>query len=186
MSQKTLRGSHQEGQTAGQPETSFASLPEPVVAHIAHLSKQRPGPPLMGVSSSCRDAVLSSLTSVRLHPLPASEAPFSPGPHARLLHRACCQARPGLQVELILWRHCGSLPQLLQPGIEYGGWRNVHKLKVCDQQGATHCGHLCEPTEGMSLLLLLAARCAGLVGSRLGTPLDSSLPSLDRNGPVQC
>jgi hypothetical protein len=164
MSQKAHRGSHPEGQPAGHAEPSFRSLPEPVVAHIAQLSKQprwERGHPLMRVTRSCRDAVPSSLTAVKLFTSPvsqpaASEA-FRPGPCARLLHRACCQARPGLQLRLHLEENSGSLPHLLQPGVECGGWRNVHKLEVGCRQGNTNCSHPARCTPEKSLHVSLAA-----------------------------
>jgi hypothetical protein len=136
MSQKAHKA---EGQPACQPATSFASLPEAVVAHIALLSKppRSPGHPLLQVSRSCRDAVLSSCTSLTLHTAPvtqqASEA------CARLLHRACCQARPGLQLKLDLEGNSDALPHFLKPGLDCGGWRNVRKLIVGVQSRVELC-----------------------------------------------
>jgi hypothetical protein len=133
MSFKAHKGCHPEGQPAGQAESSFASLPEAVVARVAQLSKQSRCHPFLRVSRSCRDAALSSCTTIRLCPSElgqqASEA-VSLAPSARLLHRACCQAAPGLKLRLYLQGHRDSLPYLLQPGLEYGGWRNVRKLVV--------------------------------------------------------
>jgi hypothetical protein len=165
MSQKAHRGSHPEEQPAGQAEPSFASLPDAVLAHIAHLSKSTAsyhrGHALLRISMSCRDAVLSSLTAVKLRTTrvlpPASEA-FSREACARLLHRACCQARPGLQLKLDLEGDPDSLPHLLQPGVDCGGWRNVHKLEVGYKQGNTHCG-IAEPREASRQLLMLFVLC---------------------------
>jgi hypothetical protein len=89
--------------------------------------------------------VLSSCTIIEFCTHPQQQAPkrqhaskaFSPAAHAMLLHRACCQAPPGLQLKLNLWKHSDSLPHLLQPGIDCGGWRNVTKLEVGHQQGDT-------------------------------------------------
>jgi hypothetical protein len=51
---------------------------------------------------------------------------------ARLLHRACCEASPGLDIDLTLpfRKEPGMLTVLLQPGINSGGWHKVHKLQV--------------------------------------------------------
>jgi hypothetical protein len=148
MSQKAQTGSFPEGQPAGQAEPSFASLPEPVVAHIAHLSKIKPGwpgHPLLQVSRSGRDAVLSSCTKVTLNTAPATQQASKAC--ARLLHRACCQAPPGLCLDLLLMKHSDSppylLPQLLQPGLSSGGWRNVHELQVGVPRGLQPCGPPC-------------------------------------------
>jgi hypothetical protein len=78
---------------------------------------------------------LSSLHSITLDPLGASvpgEPPRAcdPAPWARLLSRACFQARSGLTVKLRLSSICNSLPELLQPGINCGGWSKVHSLEV--------------------------------------------------------
>jgi hypothetical protein len=147
MSLKAHRGSHPEGQPACQAETSFASLPEAVVAHIAHFSKSKPGyrgHPLLSVSRSCRDAALSSCATVALHTAPATQQASKVC--ARFLHRACCQASPGLQLRLYLHGQSDtvndSLPQLLQPGLSSGGWRNVRKLVVSLQRGPQPVCHL--------------------------------------------
>jgi hypothetical protein len=187
MSQKAHSVSHPEGQQpAGHAEPSFASLPEPVVAQIAQLSKQprwERGHPLLRVSRSCRDAVLSSLTAVKLFTSPVSSPAskaFSPGLCARLLHRACCQARPGLKLRLHLEKNCDSLPHLLQPGVECGGWRSVHKLEVGFKQGGTNCGRLPEPSYSIrQVLMLTAAGVAGLQCCTLSSCRHSGLPSLD-------
>jgi hypothetical protein len=133
MSREAQRDSHPEEQPADQPTTSFASLPEAVVAHIAHLSKTPcgcHGHPLLQVSSSCTDAVYSSCTSLvgNIDTTTKQEAEVS----ARFLHRACCQAPSGLQLQL---RISSYLPRLLEHGLGSGGWRNVRKLTVGVQKG---------------------------------------------------
>jgi hypothetical protein len=170
MSFKAHRGSH--------PEASFDSLPEAVIAHIAYLSKlprRSRGHPLLRVSRSCRDAVLSSCATIRMYARCQSS---TPAPDARLLHRACCQARPGLALWIHLMRFTGSLAELLQPGIECGGWRNVHKLEVGCNQGNTECGQLSDPTEGIRLLLLSVVLSADPHGRTLSSPPHSRLPIL--------
>jgi hypothetical protein len=89
--------------------------------------------PLLAANRSCRDMVLNSIHSITLDPscselLEASD--FEPW--ARLLDRACCQATPGLTVKLCLsnMRLTYSLHELLQPGIDCGGWSKVHSLEV--------------------------------------------------------
>jgi hypothetical protein len=66
-------------------------------------------------------------TKTNLHPCPATQQAAA---CARLLHRACCQARPGLKLRLYLDSFVGSLPQLLKPGRNCGGWSNVRMLYV--------------------------------------------------------
>jgi hypothetical protein len=88
--------------------------------------------------------VLSSIQGIFLdldNPGLYSEPTLDPAPWARLLNRACCQATPGLTVKLRLSYAHGSLPELLQPGIDCGGWSKVHSLKVCAIHSMLHCDY---------------------------------------------
>jgi hypothetical protein len=102
------------------------------------LEGNHPGHPLLSVSRACRDMVLGAMRSITLDPscdplwgiskgLPGA---LDPAPWARLLHRACSQARPGLQLKLDLSQIPGSLPELLRPGISCRGWHKVTSLEV--------------------------------------------------------
>jgi hypothetical protein len=119
------------GSTAGDSDDTFPllSLPAPVLARIAEFGLRSYGHALLGVSRACRDAVLQAIKTWSLGaPRDASAAQMSP--HARLLHRACCEASPGLEVRLYLIEVADSLSVLLQPGISSGGWSKVHTLHV--------------------------------------------------------
>jgi hypothetical protein len=99
------------------------------------LQKPQSGHPLLSISRGCRDMVLSSIRGIKLDPSgfqwrSKPPEPCDPAPWARLLHRACSQATPGLAVKLRLTYTWGSLPELLQPGIDCGGWSKVHSLEV--------------------------------------------------------
>jgi hypothetical protein len=87
--------------------------------------------------------VLNSLCSIRCFSTVKSSAAnkqtdsglmSDPGPDARLLHRACCQASPGLHVSLKTPYKCEPdlyIPaDLLQLGVESGGWTKVQHLTV--------------------------------------------------------
>jgi hypothetical protein len=117
--------------------TSLLTLPDAALAQISQHSRRiNQGHPLLAASSICRDIVLNSIRSITLlgfqpFSMPdKSLATLDPAPWARLLHRACCQATPGLSVKLNMSSIHGSLPELLQPGIHRGGWSKVHSLEV--------------------------------------------------------
>jgi hypothetical protein len=107
--------------------SSLLTLPDAVVAQIAQCSKQQSGHPFLRLSRGCRDAVLHSCSTIRLT---VSSDSTVLAATARLLHRACTSAAPGVCLRLDLTTQSHALPQLLQPGIEAGGWANVHKLEV--------------------------------------------------------
>jgi hypothetical protein len=121
-------------QTASQP--SLLDLPDLALAHIAYISTRPPrrasrhGHPLLQLSRGCRDAVLHNLTRICLVIRSPEQLEKDPEPWARLLHRACSHARPGLHVELNLWDCNTLLAALVQHGIESGGWSRVHTLTV--------------------------------------------------------
>jgi hypothetical protein len=132
---------------------SLLTLPATALTQIAQYSiTQRyvwnKGPgcrhPLLCISRDCRDMVLSSIHSITLDPSSFQwhsrrlEA-CDPAPWARLLNRACCQATPGLAVKLRLSCTRDSLPELLQPGIDCGGWSKVRSLEVCRSHSVLHC-----------------------------------------------
>jgi hypothetical protein len=115
------------------------SLPATVLAHIAELSlrsvdervsNEGYGHPLLGVSQVCRDAVLHATRNISLYSHPqATAAEISAD--ARLLHRVCCEASPGLEVKLNMYSgDPDRLSVLLEPGISSGGWTKVHTLGV--------------------------------------------------------
>jgi hypothetical protein len=117
------------------PETALAQIYQCSFRNHEHRER---GHPLLPVSSGCRDMVLSIIRRIALDPSsPVSVSKLrkpleacDPAPWARLLHRACCQATPGLTVQLCLTCIRDSLPELLQPGIDCGGWSKVHSLEV--------------------------------------------------------
>jgi hypothetical protein len=123
---------------------SLLSLPATALAQISQHSNKRDvlerskgGHPLLAASRSCRDIVLGSIRSIALSPShdashSAAQAlePCDPAPWARLLNRACCQATPGLTVTLSLSRIHNHLHELLQPGMDCGGWSNIYTLQV--------------------------------------------------------
>jgi hypothetical protein len=123
---------------------SLLTLPDTVLTQISQHSIKHEGGhlphshPLLSASRGCRDMVLSSIRSITLDPSRSDvvsmlgEPPEAcdPAPWARLLNRACCQAGPGLAVKLGLSNIHDSLPELLQPGVDCGGWSKVHSLQV--------------------------------------------------------
>jgi hypothetical protein len=114
-------------------ERSLVDLPDLVLSAIAKHgfgSEDEPqtGHPLLAVARSLRDAVLGSLTKIRLDLQPQLDSRCQP--EGRLLHRACCQAAPGLDVELDLGNNQHALSTLLQPALDIGGWHNVHGFTV--------------------------------------------------------
>jgi hypothetical protein len=145
---KAARGSSDEQQA---PQL-LASLPNSTLSHIAQLClrwhvRSFAGfgsigpPPLLAVSRICRDSVLSNVHGATLglpwHPrgaqVPiqaAAEAKAKAPALSRLLNRTCSLAPPGLNLTLNLARMPDVLPQLLEPGINCGGWIKVHSLKV--------------------------------------------------------
>jgi hypothetical protein len=119
---------------------SLLALPDTALTQISQYSitrrgvwQEKRGHPLLPASRGCRDMVLSSIRSITLDPVPdTSLKAYDPAPWARLLNRACCQATPGLSVNLRLWYSSYCLPELLQPGIDCGGWSKVRSLEVSD------------------------------------------------------
>jgi hypothetical protein len=120
---------------------SLLSLPAPVLTHIAESCWRSysggvaaiHGHPLLGVSQACRDAVLHATKTIRLVPdfRQAGPSAAQKSAAARLLHRACCEAAPGLKVVLDTdFFPADMLSVLLQPGLRNGGWTKVHSLKV--------------------------------------------------------
>jgi hypothetical protein len=122
----------------GNDTSELLSLPAPVLATIAEFGLRRwrrgqPGHSLLGVSQACRDAVLHATTSISMlggHPSSAPSAAQTSA-DARLLHRACCEASPGLEVSLHMrgWDP-DTLSVLLQPGASSRGWTKVQNLRV--------------------------------------------------------
>jgi hypothetical protein len=139
------------------PDAALAQISQYSVAQLETWQGPQRGHPLLPVSRGCRDIALGSIHHITLDPFgfqgfcmsggspPAPWAqldpsqivlfdePFEacdPAPWARLLHRACCQATPGLTVKLHLSEVSHRLPDLLQPGIDCGGWSKVHSLEV--------------------------------------------------------
>jgi hypothetical protein len=123
-------------------QRSLVDLPELVLSAVAKHGfdssntaqpvwwyQRRKGHPMLAVARSLRDAVLSNLTKIRLD-LQPQLLDSCCQPEARLLHRACCHAAPGLQVELDLGNNQHALLQLLQPALGVGGWQNVHRFTV--------------------------------------------------------
>jgi hypothetical protein len=120
-------------------QRSLVDLPELVLSAIAKhgfgisetrlwWSRRHKGHPMLAVSRSLRDTVLASLTKIRLDLQPELDSCCQP--EGRLLHRACCQAAPGIHLELAVGNNQHALPQLLQPALDVGGWHNVHHLEV--------------------------------------------------------
>jgi hypothetical protein len=126
------------GSTVRDPEDTLPllSLPSPVLARIAELglkSYSYRGHPLLGVSQACRDAVLHATKTISFVPecTPTRASPAEKSADAGLLHRACCEASPGLEVRLdVSDPDSDMLSVLLQPGITSGGWTKVHALRV--------------------------------------------------------
>jgi hypothetical protein len=139
-----LKADHEQGEAA----PSLASLPSCVLSQIAEHSKEQDFgfPRLLGVASCGRDAVLGNLKQLCLAHGPqtlyvpgATNPPAldaTPGPVARLLHRACTQAPAGLKVTLHVNK---DLLELLKFGVESGGWDRVHTLEVRQQRQPVAC-----------------------------------------------
>jgi hypothetical protein len=132
---------HKSGSTVKDTSDTLQllSLPAHVLTQIAEFglqSNKKRGDedvhrhPLLGVSQACRDAVFhATKTITSSHRQGADTAQKSAD--ARLLHRACCEASPGLEVSLSVpswWPD--MLSALLRPAICSGGWTKVHALKV--------------------------------------------------------
>jgi hypothetical protein len=100
---------------------------------------------MLGIARGCRDAVLSSLKRVELE----LDEDSSNQPLARLLHRVCSQAPPGLDLTLALAKQSDALPLLLQPGLQSGGWAHVTALKV--RENKENCGWDSEPIAAASV-----------------------------------
>jgi hypothetical protein len=121
----------------GQDEQpSLSDLPPEALTLVAKCCASESGAhghPLLRVARCGRDAVLQGSTRISIdlgntfHPCLDSFAASG-----RLLNRACRAAATGLSVELVLGRHYGALPGLLQPalGSDEQGWHNVHKLSI--------------------------------------------------------
>jgi hypothetical protein len=133
----------------GEDTFPLLSLPAAVLSHIAafgfrvsnssrggyHCSEPQGGHPLLGVSRACRDAVLHATKTISLlasrSPADADASAAQTSADARLLHRVCCEASPGLEVRLCMGcREPDTLSISLQPGISSGGWAKVHTLRV--------------------------------------------------------
>jgi hypothetical protein len=133
------------------PDTALTQISQHSITQRKFWQGPHSSHPLLAASRGCRDMVLSSIHSISLDPFsclqpskPAQpdepphtsdSAPFDPFLHdpalwARLLNRACCQANPGLSVQLHLFGIDDCFTELLQPGIDCGGWSKVHSLKV--------------------------------------------------------
>jgi hypothetical protein len=134
MSKK--RNTNKTGRAAAQgsmQQSILQVLPKellPLIAEQCVLGTS--GHPMLGVSRAFRDAILSNLTAVKLELEYNSNLPTAP--FARLLHRVCTQAPPGLDVKLDLSDRGHALPMLLQPGLRCGGWANVTALEVGKEQ----------------------------------------------------
>jgi hypothetical protein len=117
---------------------TLLDLPDPVLAGIAKLSRDWRRNPLLRVSTSCRDAVLTNASHVDLTLTEQDkDSPEAGGhayqPQARLLDRACRQAAHGLSLGLRISSSDAyrlALLQLLQPGLNNGGYPAVHELQV--------------------------------------------------------
>jgi hypothetical protein len=128
---------------------SLLTLPDAALTKISQHSKYcedwEDGHPLLPVSRACRDIVLSSIHSIFLNRKrigwysKRSKPTLDSAPRARLLNRACCQAPPSLVVQLCLPDAPDSLPELLQPGIDCGGWSKVRALQVWEIHYGTGC-----------------------------------------------
>jgi hypothetical protein len=108
-------------------QQNLLQLPEAVLTLIAkQLTSSGLGHPMLAVSRAARDAVFRSLTKLSLICL------GNQGSAARLLNRACCEASPGLDVELHLKdQENDALLTLLQAAFDSAaGWHKVHKLRV--------------------------------------------------------
>jgi hypothetical protein len=118
----------EKGAQMSQQQSMLELLPTELLPLIAsdHSLRTQYGHPMLGVSRGCRDVVLSGFKKAKLE----LKKNTSLQPSARLLHRICCQAPQGLELELDLSWQDDALPSLVQPGLQIGGWPNVHALKV--------------------------------------------------------
>jgi hypothetical protein len=118
---KSRNDYHQE-----QAPFPFLLLPEAVLDLIAKLLlSDGSGHSMLAVSRATRDAVLRSLTRVKLCDLQDQR------PAARLLDRACCEASPGLVVKLNLKDKNDALPVMLEAAFDSAArWHRVHNLRV--------------------------------------------------------
>jgi hypothetical protein len=141
MAPDQLEQLQQSRRSSSKADLSLLDLPDPALAAIVRCSKQpssTPQHPLLALSRASRDAVLSCSRTVSLC-LAGSEH----APEARLLHRVCSTAPPGLELELDLEGASQSskpLLQLLQPGVSSGGWTHVHELEVSIPTGRPAAG----------------------------------------------
>jgi hypothetical protein len=113
--------------TAHQEQNLLHQLPEAVLTLITkQLTSSGLGDAMLAVSRAARDAILRSLSQISLLCLKDQ------GSAARLLNRACCEASPGLDVELHLKdQENDALLTLLQAAFDSAaGWHKVHKLRV--------------------------------------------------------
>jgi hypothetical protein len=131
---------------SGQDEQpSLSDLPDQVVALVAKrcaAESSAQGHPLRRVARCGRDAVLQGLTRICLN-LSKDWKKDNFSPDGRLLDRACRASAAGLAVQLVLGNHCGALPKLLQPALDFGrgGWHNVHKLSIEPKYACSgYCG----------------------------------------------
>jgi hypothetical protein len=114
-------------------------LPESVLNAIAQHTSNRHAKchPMLALATATRDVVLRNLKRIRLNLAKQQPQPASTSHHslARLLNRACREAAPGLDVELNMKDQVDALPEVLQPGLDSGGWHNVSKLEVRTMPG---------------------------------------------------
>jgi hypothetical protein len=124
---------------AGDEGSRFSDLPDDLLAQISSGSH---GFPLLALSRRGRDAVLERARTIKLN----VEATLGDlPPVARLLDRACRAAKPGLHLTIHKHKFAyvahGSLESpllanLLQRGLDAGGWDNVHALSVMVREQA--------------------------------------------------
>jgi hypothetical protein len=136
------------------------SLPASVLADI--LVRSGSCKSILGSSRAGRDAVLHSIRRLTLE-TGWDDTSATSRPLARLLHRACTQAAPGLALKLDLGH--SKWPAQSQRGKEGWGWTNVHQLlmmvRVCPWTNSTRkCNCACAwrsqwtaPTPGCTAVL---------------------------------
>jgi hypothetical protein len=109
---------------------SLDDLPQECWDEVAKLSRPCPSNqhPLLSVARRGRDTVLSGLRRVALRGEWGSSQQWLQ-PAARLLHRACSQAPDGLEVQFDYLKY-RDIEDVIQPGVDCGGWQKVHKLTV--------------------------------------------------------
>jgi hypothetical protein len=112
-------------------QDSLTELPNEVLDLVANQIRKDGAAvkPLLAASRGGRNSVLRTSSKITLS-LGKEAEKGDQQPLARLLHRACCTAAPGLSVNLNLGSYGSLIHQLLNPGIEAGGWNSVHNLKV--------------------------------------------------------